>query len=288
MFYREVFEPDRGYRFHRGNVSLLVGALAFGRRLTNKQRRVMAGTTNDYINGLSARPPERYGPSQPLTESSFLAIKDQDFYKFVSDESLSYIQNGQFQLGNAAYYRDTPNMNIADHREGRSMFHLFHHNDELSMQLTAGFNCAIFCGTRRPIRNKKDLMKKRFGRRLIKISPITDFCGTILNIIGGLSYQIRDVVYTDTKHYLSKYAGIAELGGVIGNTGLTPEDIHAMNLRFFTDFYRIALCPSLLSKPRRYYQEAERRVIFEMPRDLPDQPYRFGNASLSRFISVED
>ena len=83
----------------------------------------------------------------PIIESEFAECSNEPLYKYVSDSTWKYLSEGSFQLGTAKYYRETPNINVQDRREGASIFHLAHKDDQLNVGIVSGMNCALFCGT---------------------------------------------------------------------------------------------------------------------------------------------
>jgi hypothetical protein len=124
--YKERFEPDQGYHFHRDNLSVLVRAMSYGRRLTDDQTASYVKHTGRFMDALKSVDAPIPTLTKALVESDFVDHSDQPLYKYVSDSIWKYLSEGSFQFGTAKYYRETPNINVQDRHEGASTVHLTH------------------------------------------------------------------------------------------------------------------------------------------------------------------
>ena len=288
--YKEKFLPDNGYRFYRDDRSILVQMLAYGRPLTDTQLVSVAKNFNKYLDTILKRDPQTpaYGPA--LQRSDFKDLKSEPLYKYVSDSTWNHICKGSFQLGTAEYYRNTPNMNIRDQREGASMFYLVSGNNQLSVAITSGFNCALFCGTSFVQGPDHELMLSRFGRKRIKIDPLDEFVAALAKHIGAFSAHVYDIIYADLKNYLAKREGIERYSEIMGKgKGDTDKTkMRKINESFFSVFYEYGFMPSLFSKPVAYKVERERRVVFERRDDIKSPTLIVEDKSLLKYISLVD
>ena len=77
-----------------------------------------------------------------------------------------------------------------------------------------------------------------------------------------------DVVYRDVLSFAGALPNISRLVEITGNGKLTPEALRHMNEEFFDIFYMYGMLPAVFTKPLRYADEHERRIVFEMTEDL--------------------
>jgi hypothetical protein len=286
--FREEFVPNGGFRWYRGGSSILTQAFSFGWRLSSQENLAYARAVYQFLDGVSPRAPIDYQSGSVLIGADFPEVSDAEFYKYLSHGTWGYVKDGSFQFGSAAYYRSTPNMNIRDEREGAGTFHLTSGPQQLNMTLTSGFDAAIFCGTGGI--GDRALIHKKFGERLIRIRPVRRFAELVARRIGARNFEIRDVIYTDFKSYQIELPGINDAIDILRAENprgdLTERSGHKLNKRFFEQFHRIGKLPSLFTKPRAYAVERERRIIFDLPRDLDLPQIRLSDPSLLKFIEV--
>lgn len=280
--YKEKFEKDKGFRFFRDKRSVLVQAISFGRRLTERQTADYVKRINVFLDDVSGGEEKSYADWPALTKFDFPDLKSEPLYKFVSDETWNYIQRGSFQLGTADYYRTTLNQKVKDEKEGASTFH----DNQLNVSIISGFNCAIFCGT--SLFEMTPMMRDRFGAKLIKIDPVQKFVQRICKLTGAYSGRVYDVVYTDLKNYMTSLEGIEKFIQITGKGDLSREALHRMNGMYFQIFYDLGFMPSLFSKPEHYSTEKERRIIVEMRDDLHKPTIILNDRSLLDFIELID
>jgi small nuclear ribonucleoprotein (snRNP)-like protein len=286
--YKEKFEKDNGYRFFRDKKSVLVHAISYGRRLTEGKVAAYDAHTNRYLDAVMPRASDSYEYAQALRPSDFPDVKSQPLYKYVSDATWEYIRQGSFQFGTAQYYRNTPNRNIQDQREGASSIHLTSQDNQLNVTLTSGFNCAIFCGTAHIEGPEHELMLSRFGRKRLKIEPLMEFLARVCRLTGSFRAHVKDVVYNDLKNYVTEHAGIERFYAISGRGDLTNDALRQINEAYFGTFDEYGFMPSLFAKPTRYSQERERRLIFEMRDDLRKQTVVVKDKSLLDFVTLVD
>lgn len=286
--YREIFEKDAGYRFFRREVSILIQTISYGRRLDEKQNAALAEANSRYLDAIGNRTPLRYRHQPALMPDDFAQVSDQAFYKYISDETWEHIKRGSFQFGTASFYRSTPDIRIGDVREGIATFYLTEGLDQLSVSVVSGYNCALLCGTA-GIGDRK-LMEARFGGRLLRVEPVSEFAASVARRIGARSFRIHDIHYTDLKTYSLETAGIQEFWEIVfrhdkgGN--LTERSLAELNRRFFHTLYSAAYMPSMFSKPSSYAAERERRIAFELPADLGMPRLVVTDPSLLQFVEL--
>jgi hypothetical protein len=261
-------------------------ASAYGRRFTEDQLTSFATATNTYLDAVLQQEPLSPTHRAALVEADFPDLNREPLYKYVSDTTWNYISTGSFQLGTAAYYRSTPNMNIRDQREGASFFHLMSGDNQLNISLTSGFNCAIFCGTSHMKGKDHTLMQSKFGKKRLKIEPLSEFVARICQKLNSVRACVHEVVYTDLKNYIAEHDGIERFSEIAGDGNLDHKKLHRLNKTFFATFYKYAFLPSLFSKPTAYKAERERRIVFEMRDDLRTPTIVFKEKSLLDFISL--
>jgi hypothetical protein len=286
--YKEKFEKDAGYRFSRDKRSVLVHAISYGRRLTDEETAAYNRHVNAYLDAVMRRTNEVYKYAQALTRTDLPDVESEPLYKYVSDATWEYIRKGSFQFGTAQYYRSTPNINIQDQREGASSLHLASGNNQLNVTLTSGFNCAIFCGTAQIEGPDHELMLSRFGRKRLKIEPVTGFMACVCRLTGAFRAHVFDVVYNDLKDYAAEHSGIERFYKITGGGDLNKRSLRQINEAFFATFEEYGFMPSLFAKPTRYSQERERRMIFEMRDDLRNQTVVVQHKSLLDFVTLVD
>jgi hypothetical protein len=267
MKYREIFEGDKGHRFYRHRVSVLVQAITYGRRLDGEQLSKYVANINVYLDGISGRTRAQYNDIAPLSRTAFPQVKVNSFYKYVSDETLGYTKRGSFQFGTAQFYRNSDNAKIRDEREGASTFHIGFRDNQVHVSVISGFNCAIFCGVADRAHTDEKLMRSRFGRNLLVIKDLKKFATRACSLLGAKKVYIYDVIYSDLKNYVLEMDGVVRFHEITGS-GMNNKALHEINQCFFQAFYDASFMPSLFSKPTRYAPERERRIIFEMNEDI--------------------
>jgi hypothetical protein len=288
--YKEKFEKDGGYRFLRDKKSILIQAIGYGRRLTEEQVVAFNRHTNKYLDNVAGRSAEAPKYAQVLKRDDWPDVSTDPLYKYVSDATWEYIRQGSFQFGSAQFYRTTPNINTQDRREGASSFHLVSGDNQLTVTLISGFNCAIFCGTTYIEGPDHKLMLSRFGSKRLKIEPVSEFLTRVCKLTGAFRAHVFDVVYNDLKHYAAERPGIERFPSIAKEKGsqLTSSSLRQINKAFFTTFDEYGFMPSLFAKPARYAQERERRIIFEMTADLRRPTIVVKDKCLLDFVTLVD
>jgi hypothetical protein len=283
--FREVFEPNAGYRFFRNRRSILIQSPSTGQRFTETQIVSFTETLDQFLDSVQGRQPRTVAVKRLLGERDFPALSGAPLYKYVSEQTWDHIRRGSFQLGSAVYYRTTENLGIRDDREGAGHFFLQSGNAQVNMTLTAGFNTAIFCGTD-VCRSAADheLMIGRFGGKLLKIEPVDEFTKRLKRRTLAFRTRMHDVVYTDTKGIVLEHdKHVARLRQIMMDEGM---HLRRFNSEFFGTFYDLSLLPTLCAKPSSYAVERERRIIFEMRDDLKRPTLIVNDKSLLDFVTV--
>ncbi len=270
--YKEMPLNNQGFRYYRDNLSILVQASGYSRRFTDAEMADFSSAVNRYLDDVQNVDSPFLGYRKALTEADFPDLTVQPLYKYVSESTWKYMSSGSFQLGTAAYFRNTPNMNIRDRREGASIFHLNYGKDkQLHVAIQSGFNCALFCGTIYLENAPHKLMLERFGKQRIKIEPLHDFISIIQKHLNVSTVKTYDVVYTDIKNFVSDYEDAKRFEEIVEskNPGVLDLKKHSkINQTFFEAFYGYGLWPGLFAKPAAYSDERERRIVFEFEQDL--------------------
>ena len=189
--FSEIFELDRGYRFKRDRVSILVKMIALGRSLTEQRLFSLADATNEYFDSVAG---ETHAPAQfaPTMTSDFFPERDAGrLFKFIEPQVWrDHISKGDFRLGALKYYRDTENEQIRDRCEGASQITLSWQGREIHFAVEAGENCVVFCGTNRKVSARRT-MSERFGKMVIEIIDPHTFAERVCQKIGAVRYTGR-------------------------------------------------------------------------------------------------
>ncbi len=291
--YREKFEKDGGFRLFRDRTSVLLRAFSYGRRFSDQQNVRLAqrldtfmDAVDHYVQDAPARNLEKVpSAGAPLSKVDFSEVDPTPMYKYVSDDTWDYLRSGSFQFGTAEYYRTSPNIDIQDRREGAGHFHLTFGNNQLNVSLVSGYNCAIFCGTSQIDGPNDGLMRQRFGRKRIKIDPVSEFMARARKCIGAYRSRIYDVVYRDIQSYTEEFPHLENILEITNRDKLTKAALRKLNKEFFRTFYEYGLMPGLYAKPTKYSDERERRLIFETRKDTRMKPIIVRDKRLLDFIT---
>jgi hypothetical protein len=269
----ESFEKDVGFRFCRDGISILVRGMIPGRRLSAAENIALSSRLDRYFDEILGHPARNAGAQDvPLTRSDFVQPDKGPLFKFVCDQTWEFLKKGSFQFGTAEYYRNTPNIDIQDRYEGLGHFHLVSGQDQLTVSLAAGYNCAIFCGTSQIGGPNDELMRQRFGRKRIRIDELEAFASRAAQRMGAHRTRVYDVVYRDVHSYVEESPVVERFKKLVGTGNLTPPILHDLNTDFFDTFYEFGLLPGLYAKPRKYEVESECRIIFETAADIRQKP----------------
>jgi hypothetical protein len=280
---RHVFEPDRGYRFTKGQVSLLLHAAARFRQtaaVTDVDLFNSFKCINKFLINVGAYEDERLVTSAPMSADHFSDLNNAVFYKFLPERSLQYYVDGSFQFGSIQDHRTIEQQNSKDSMEGlcniavKTPKHLF------GMSLASGYNFGIFCGT--STLNRRDEMTKRFGPRIIKIVHLKEFAEEAKQLLTPQRFYFNLVVYNDLKMFRTNTLKSIRLSRDEPPGNFDPNLIDD---RVFDLLYDKSFLPSLFMKPTRFSMEEELRLVFEMPQDVPDV-LRITDASLLKHIEI--
>jgi hypothetical protein len=268
--YTESFEKDAGFRLCRDGISILARGCSLGRRLGTAENIALSSHLDRYFDQILGHPARTASAQDvPLTKSDFVQSEKGPLFKFVNDQTWEFLKNGSFKFGTAEYYRNTPNIDIQDRSEGLAHIHLVSGEDQLNISLAAGYSCAIFCGTSQIGGPNDEVMRRRFGRKRIRIDRLEAFATRAAQRLGANRSRVHDVVYRDVHSYAENLPPVVErFKKLVGAGTLTPTVVHNLNTEFFDTFYEFGLLPGLYAKPRKYEVETERRIIFETKTDI--------------------
>ena len=283
MRFRTNFEERNGYRLWCDERSILLGSVSRGSSMPDDMLLNSTKALEDFSDSVMKREPLPEGLSSVVKMHEIVSPSDDVAYKYVPETTWKYLESGSFQLGSASYYRTIENKSAQDPREGQCLVAFRHGPDLVRVVVGAGYNCGIFCGTRTP----NEAMKSKFGNRLIRIEPLTEFAEAVRIRLRGTRALIRDVVYTNQKTVIIDHEETVRLGTHLKEmNGLL--DIKSLNRNFFRLFYEAGLVSTLFVKPAHYSHEAERRIIIEKAKDLASPTIRFTDRSLLKYISIVD
>jgi hypothetical protein len=258
---RRACEPDRGFRFTKGEVSLLLHAAARFRQtaaVTDVDLFNLFKRINKFLINVGAYEDERLVTSAPMDADHFSDINNAVFYKFLPESSLQYYVHGSFQFGSIQKYRTIEQQNSKDSMEGLCNIAIKTRKRLFGMSLASGYNFGIFCGT--STLNRRDEMTERFGPRIIKIVHLREFAEEAKQLLNAQRFYFNLVVYDDLKMFRTKTLKSIRLS----------RDGPLIDDRVFDLLYDKSFLPSLFMKPTRFSMEEELRLVFEMPQDVPD------------------
>jgi hypothetical protein len=280
MTIRYEFERDAGYRFYNGDVSLLLHAFASLKEraiATNVDLNNIFRRINKYLQTVSGYSPEQQGFSRILSVDEFSKFEDTAFYKFLPNTSLEYIMADSFQFGSIEYYRNVEAPSSKDTMEGLSNLVFSTPRRLICISLASGYNYCIFCGTSRL--DNSGLMSKRFGPNIIKIAKLRPFAEEAKSILGAKRVFLSRVIYNDLKLFRTKTMKSLNVT-TPSKDNFSPE---AINENFFDFLYDSSFLSSLFMKPTRFSPEQELRLVFEMPKDVPNA-LRVGDKGLLKHV----
>jgi hypothetical protein len=144
----------------------------------------------------------------------------------------------------------------------------------VSRDKLTNYNFAIFCGTAQAM--STDLMRGRFGNRLVKIHSAKRFAEIARELLGAKKYHLHKVIYRNRKMHRSDKT--------LRNFKISASD-GLMNEPLFGALYESGFLPSLFIKPVRFQVEQEIRIAFELNEDIPNFISK-RNADLAKCIEV--
>lgn len=288
--YKERFERDRGFRIFRDKCSILLQAQAFGKRLTDREIADYCAAVDSYLDAVTPRDKLEYVPSEILPGVELKDVTNEPLFKYVDDKAWGYIQAGSFRFGTAMDYRASPHESDRDQHEGAGHFALASGDDQATVTITSGFNCAIFCGTSYLDGVAHSNMLSRHGLRRIKIEPVAEFINEVAGRIDAIGSRIHDVIYTNRKVFKAELPGIEKIVHITGTGNLTERRLRQLNRNFFDTFYRFGFVPSLYMKPatKSFMSEHERRIVFELQDDIKKPAKFVRDRALLKFVTLID
>jgi hypothetical protein len=281
---RHEFEPNAGFRFFKGDVSLLLHAAARYRQnviATNHDLFKFFQHLNRFLQNVGTYEPERLSTSDIITADHFPDPQDIAFYKYLPDISLDYYHSGSFQFGSIKYYRSIEQQNSKDTMEGLSNIAIKTPKRLLCMSLASGYNFGIFCGTSNL--NRRREMSERFGPHIIKIANIRRFAEEVQSLLGATGFYFNHVIYNDLKMFRARTLKSLDLV----KTGAPNDnfDPQVFDDAMFDFLYDSTFLPSLFMKPTRFSAEQELRLTFEMSKDVPDV-LKITDKNLLKYIEI--
>lgn len=269
------FEAKSGRRFSRDGVSILLQAVARFKpnaAVTSQDLFNLFRHTNKYFENVGANEVERQGVSDLLTADNFPDLDNSEFYKFMSDDTLDHYKARRFEFGSIIYYRSIEKQDSKDSREGLCNVAIHTPKHLFTVSLTSGYNFGIFCGT--SSLDHRAEMVSRFGPRIIRIANLKAFAAEAMRCLGATNYYFNRVVYNDLKMFR-----IRTLGRIRDNFPGEMDD------RIFELLYEDTFLASFFMKPMRFCIERELRLVFEMPKDIPEV-LRIENADLAKHVEI--
>jgi hypothetical protein len=258
MTVRCEFERDAGFRFSKGNISLLLHAVARFRQtavVTNYDHFNFFKATNKFLQSVGAYDREQTLPGALLQPNHFPDLEDAQFYKFVREQDLAYYNEGSFQFGSIQYYRAIEHQSSKDAMEGLANVAIKTPSHLFGMSLASGYNFGIFCGT--ADLRQQDEMSAKFGPRIIRIANLRAFAEETKALLGARRFYFNRVVYDDLKIFR-----VETLKSIDLDQPLISDAV-------FDLLYDNSFLPSLFMKPTRFAVEEELRLVFEMADDVP-------------------
>jgi hypothetical protein len=267
MAVRNVFEPNKGFRFFQQDVSILLHAAARFKHdaiVTNHDVFNLFKRLNRFLEAVGAYERESQVASTLMAPEKFPDLGEVEFYKFLPATSLEYYRSGSFQFGSVQFYRDIENQNSKDAMEGLSNIVFQGPKNVWAISLASGYNFGIFCGT--SSLKKRDEMSKQFGAHIIKIANLRAFAEEVQTLLGAKRFYFNHVQYNDLKMFRTR-----TLNKLILSRDDPPGDFdpNLVTDAVFELLYRNSFLPSLFMKPTRFSTENELRLVFEMPSDVP-------------------
>lgn len=241
-----------------------------GDHMTSEQKKSLALTILNYLEAIDGRGQTQSVRPKALEPNDFLEIKNPSFFRFVDEQTLAYLKKGSFRFGTPHYYRDIEDDGRSDRLEGYAMVTLEGKKKAFSIAATAGFNCAVLCGTSALPSNYRRLqrMRQKFGKYIMQIVDPVAFCSMMGEKLGAIQCCTRDILYADAKYMTVVTNDLDDFLAEIGKGDLTDERLHKLNIRYWASLYQHLLFPSAFSKPMRFSSERERRILFELPSNV--------------------
>ena len=282
---KHQFIKDIGIKFTKSGNSFILSMISVGEKLTQDQLGSLAKITRNYLDALSGRD-AIIDSEDPAEYPDFDSRADNILIKYVTNESLLHIKNGTLQLGSTQYYRDISRIESQDQHEGYGLLHIPVEERMLHCSGTAGFNTYIFCGSRRDVDDR--LMRQKFGPNRITITNPIRFFDFINRKISGKKFSIRDIQYGDKKNYIvSKNKIILTEPFIHPRESIRAGELQSFVHSNFQELQTLFMLPAILTKPARYSSEKERRVLFDMNKDLDKPTIIVDIKQISRYLRID-
>jgi len=269
--------PNIGFEYTLDNRILIIQIIAMLKEnisLTNEQIEKFIIATSNYLDKTGKRENlfELYEKIDFINEQ--VDEYDKPFYKFINKETLNhFVKKGKFQLGSLSYYREIENNESRDEKEGFSNLIINSGDRQILTSVISGFDHYIFCGTFNL--DLKEKMSGKFGDYVLKIQNVKSFAEKIKKAIGAKQWGIDKIKYSDFKAFKTDCL-INDL-----NAAVSPD----LSEEFFNILHKISLRPSIFSKPNKFQDEQELRLIFKMDKKVKEK-LNFDNLGLLNDIEI--
>ncbi|OJW66540.1 MAG: hypothetical protein BGO57_09565 [Sphingomonadales bacterium 63-6] len=261
------FIRDGGYKFKGPGGSLLFQSTAVLNSINDKNFRSLAKWTGYYLDNIAAAqnpnatevlPVAAQGPI--FRQTSFKPYTNRFAFKFVSEDTYDqYLSNGNFRVSSLECFRQWEHQGdpAGDRMEGYSHCgYCFGEGQELCIATISGFNCHILSLTR-DLKNQ-NTMRGTFGDVVLRVE-LKPFAESLADALGAKAYEIRSVKYSDLKLFRGELTP-PEINGF-------PPDLTAEFASAVRDKGRL---PSIFIKPKRFKDEREIRLVFQMDDDVAE------------------
>lgn len=270
------FLTDRGFRIRHGGQSFIMSFQSSGLALSRRKEALLAQAVQNYIAGVrGVAPPSQSPPAGPLKAVPQLTEGIDEAYRFVDEQGLPFWRAGSFQVSSLERYHHIENAGARDHFEGFGLVSLSDGQTTNVLGLEGGFSTYVICLTGRAPKSERPRMHSLFGKHLIKIHDLQQFAAGIAERLGAVSYRIADVIYSDHKIIAVRSEAATDIRRILKSGGdeLSEIKLRLLGATYFPLLHNTADAVTTFCKPRRHALEWERRIAFDMPRDV-DTPTR--------------
>lgn len=282
-----AFEANSGFRLMKNGKSVILKHISMGKPgvvFTDDEVFDMAMAFGNYIDTSSTRDPLPYKRLE-ITPAFAPPLPDDVAYKFTDDDGVRYWTQGNIKVTPLHFYHEIENMDARDEREGFGFVHLQSSSRDLNMSSLSGFNSLVICTSADARRSERKLRHEKFGPRLIKINGVSEFSERIAELLNAERYVIRDLIYSDVK----TVRGESDLPDLFfeanGKGDMKEETLHFLANNHLEHILKATEAASAFTKPNRYRNERERRLLFAMPEDV-NGPRFVQDRELTKHIEV--
>lgn len=271
------FLRDRGFRVQRSGRSFIHASTAVSKpesasyeSWTSKDLAELSNWLFGWIAGVEGVKPIPLR-GRPVILSGLPTTLDgrDEAYRYCDDETLKYWQRGSIRLSSLMRFRQIENEKARDAHEGRAIVVVSSDGNLVTLGLEGGFSNYVLCLSSHAPRSVRTYMRGRFGPNLIRVSRLKGFAEKIRRCISAEQVVIGDVTYSDQKMMVVEDKAATDIASLLRGRGeLTEADIKAIALVNFPTISRFAEAAAVFCKPRSFALESERRLSFQMPKDV--------------------